>query len=67
MKLRPWTEKIDPSTIPDTVIVSENARRNTRKRKSYTGGVEWIKHNPTVSYCRCKRCNASRAKGQRVS
>lgn len=61
MKQRKWTDSIDPATIPDAVITSENARRNARKRKSYTCGLEWAKHNPNVANCRCKRCNARRA------
>jgi hypothetical protein len=60
--LIPWHDQIDPATIPDEVIVSENARRNARKRKSYTGGAVWAKHNSTVKNCRCKRCAARRAK-----
>jgi hypothetical protein len=63
-RLRPWTDKIDPATIPDAVIASENARRNARKRQSYTGGAVWAKHNGKVTNCRCKRCNARRAKEQ---
>lgn len=62
--LVPWTDDIDPATIPDAVIVRENARRNARKRRTYTGGATWAKHNPQVAYCRCKRCNARRAKEQ---
>lgn len=61
-KLRRWTDKIDPATIPDAVIVSENARRNARKRKSYSGGVVWSKHNAEVKNCRCQRCSARREK-----
>lgn len=61
-KLKRWNDKIDPATIPDDVIVSENARRNARKRASYTGGLVWAKHNPNVKNCRCKRCIAKRAK-----
>lgn len=57
-----WTDRIDPATIPDDVIASENARRNARKRQSYTGGLEWAKHNAAVKNCRCKRCNARRAR-----
>ena len=60
--MRPWTDDIDPATIPDAVIISENGRRNARKRKTYTGGVVWAKHNPEVNNCRCQRCNARRAK-----
>jgi hypothetical protein len=62
VKLQPWTDSIDPATIPDKVIVSENARRNARKRHSYTGGDVWAKHNAKVTNCRCRRCNARRAK-----
>ena len=58
----PWTDQIDPATIPDQVIASEHGKRNARKRQSYTGGDVWAKHNPTVKNCRCKRCNARRAK-----
>jgi hypothetical protein len=62
-KLKRWSDKIDPATIPDEVIASENARRNARKRKSYSGGVVWAKHNPQAKNCRCKRCIARRTKG----
>lgn len=62
MKLRPWTDRIDPATIPDQVIVSEHARRNARKRHSYTGGIVWAKHNPNVKNCRCANCIARRAR-----
>ena len=60
--LKRWTDQIDPATIPDSVITSENAKRNARKRKSYTGGVVWAKHNPDVNNCRCQRCNTNRTK-----
>lgn len=62
---RPWTDKIDPATIPDAVIASEHGKRNARKRKSYTGGAVWAKHNPEVANCRCARCNARRAKDKK--
>lgn len=62
LSLRSWTDDINPATIPDAVIASENARRNARKRKSYTGGIEWARHNPKVKNCRCKRCNERRAR-----
>jgi hypothetical protein len=66
MDLLRWTDvKIDPATIPDVVIASEHGKRNARKRKSYTGGLLWAKHNPDVSYCRCKRCTARRAKSSK--
>src|SRR5262249_43973445 len=54
--MRRWTKDIDPSTIPDAVLKSERARRNAMKRKSYTGGVFWKKHNPNTSRCRCSDC-----------
>ena len=54
--LRVWTADIDPATIPDEVIVRERARRNALKRKTYTGGVVWARHNPDVPGCRCQRC-----------
>jgi hypothetical protein len=60
--VKKWDDRIDPATIPDEVIVSENARRNARKRQSYTGGGVWAKHNPDVANCRCKACNTRRAK-----
>ena len=36
--MKTWHHSIDPSTIPDEVITSENARRNSRKRKRHGGG-----------------------------
>jgi hypothetical protein len=52
----------DMSTIPDAVLHSEVARRRGSKRKSYTGGVYWAKHNSKVNNCRCQKCMAKRAK-----
>jgi hypothetical protein len=60
--LRQWSPDIDPATIPDDVIVSENARRNARKRKSYTGGLVWARHNGNRAGCRCQRCIDKRAR-----
>ena len=62
--LKPWTDDIDPATIPDDVLLRERARRNAGKRKSYTGGVYWKAHNPDAAGCRCKRCMTRRAKQQ---
>jgi hypothetical protein len=56
MELIPWSEDFDMSTVPDQVLRSEWARRNARKRKGYTGGVYWHKHNPTTNKCRCVKC-----------
>lgn len=60
--LRPWTADIDPATIPDEVLLRERARRNASKRRSYTGGVVWAKHNPNAPGCRCQKCIDRRAK-----
>jgi len=62
MALKPWTDNIDPSTIPDEVLKSERGRRNGLKRESYTGGVYWKKHNPTTPRCRCIKCMKKREK-----
>jgi len=58
--MKPWTDDIDPGTIPDHVLVSERARRNARKRKSYTGGILWKQHSATARACRCAQCTAKR-------
>jgi hypothetical protein len=42
------------------VLKSERGRRNVRRRKSYTGGVFWKKHNPNTTRCRCKDCMHAR-------
>jgi len=59
--MRPWTDTIDPASIPYEVLASELARRNAARRKTYTGGVYWAKHNPETPRCRCKRCMDKRA------
>jgi hypothetical protein len=46
--------------VPDNILRNEWARRNARKRKTYTGGVYWNKHNPTTNKCRCVKCMAFR-------
>ena len=60
--LKPWADDIDPASIPYEVLASELARRNARKRQSYTGGVVWAKHNKTHPGCRCQRCIDKRAR-----
>jgi hypothetical protein len=60
--LKPWTEDIDPDTIPEHILVSQWGKRNARRRQSYTGGVYWKKHNPNTPRCRCKRCMGKREK-----
>ena len=61
MHLKPWTDNIDPSTIPDDVLKTERARRNALKRTTYTGGIYWKAHNPDTPRCRCKQCMTKRA------
>ncbi len=58
---RMWSETFDMSTVPDAVLRSEWARRNAHKRKSYTGGILWKKHNVNARACRCEQCMARRA------
>jgi hypothetical protein len=45
--MRSWSDAIDPSTIPDSVIASENARRNAAKRTTFAGG------RPPKPRCHC--------------
>jgi hypothetical protein len=65
--MKKWSASIDPSTIPDDVIKSENARRNAKKRASYTGGIVWRSHNPKAKGCRCESCIRSRAQINNLS
>jgi hypothetical protein len=59
---RSWSETFDMGTVPDPVLRSEWARRNGRKRKTYTGGVVWGKHNKKHAGCRCAACIDKRKK-----
>jgi hypothetical protein len=61
-ELKRWTDDIDPATIPDEVLMTESGRRNALKRKSYTVGIPWAKHNSKVPGCRCKKCCSKREK-----
>jgi len=61
-KLRPWSDNIDPATIPDEVLATERGKRNAAKRKTRSGGLVWGKHNPKVTNCRCQRCIDKRAR-----
>lgn len=58
---RPYTDDIDPSTIPDRVLASERGRRNAAKRIARRGG------RPITCSCGtcpiCKRRAKRRAKG----
>jgi hypothetical protein len=63
--MRKWTNDLDMTTIPDEVLKSEWASRCARKRKSYTGGIIWAKHNAKHPGCRCAKCIAKRAKAQK--
>jgi hypothetical protein len=59
-----WSAEWDLSSVPDDVLQSEMSRRNARKRKSYTGGVLWAKHNPDTKRCRCARCTKKRERAR---
>ena len=63
-KRRPWTDDIDPATIPDEVLKAERARRNALRRASYTGGIYWKRHNPDTPRCRCEQCMAARSRAR---
>lgn len=56
-----WTRELLAS-IPDDVLLSEAQRRRAHKRRTYTGGVYWRKHNPAVANCRCLKCMKRRQK-----
>src|SRR4051794_38734228 len=58
--MRPWSDDIDPATIPDEVLKSERARRNALLRRTYTGGIYWNEHNPNTRRCRCMECMQAR-------
>jgi hypothetical protein len=61
MKPIVWTyELLD--TIPKDLLLSYLQAQRARKRKTYTGGVFWKKHNPAVANCRCAKCMNRRAK-----
>jgi hypothetical protein len=60
--MRTWSADFDISSVPDDVLFSEAGRRNALKRKSYTGGVVWARHNPAVAGCRCAKCIRRRAR-----
>jgi hypothetical protein len=62
MSMQPWTDDIDPATIPDEILKTERARRNALKRQSYTGGVYWKQHNRETPRCRCVDCMEARAR-----
>jgi hypothetical protein len=51
--MRKWTDEIDPGTIPDRVLKSEWARRNSLKRRRFGAGTG----RPKVMQ-RCSRCGA---------
>ncbi len=59
--MKRWTKDIDPATIPDEVLKAERARRNARKRASYSGGKYWKQHNPDTPRCRCRDCMRQRS------
>lgn len=57
-----WTPEL-VATIPDDLLTSEWKRRIARKRKSYSGGMFWKKHNATAANCRCVACMKKRQEG----
>jgi hypothetical protein len=65
MQLKPWSDDIDPATIPDDVLKSERARRNNALRRTRGGGVVWSEHNPDTKRCRCVKCNEKRERKRR--
>jgi hypothetical protein len=52
-----WTEIT--AQMPDDVLRSAWASRNSRRRQNCVGGKVWGKHSET-NRCRCKACNAKR-------
>jgi hypothetical protein len=59
VKLKPWTENIDPKTIPDEVLYSERGRRNNALRKVHSGGKDG--RPPDTSRCPCGEMTRDRA------
>ena len=55
--MRKWTADIDPATIPDEVLKSERARRNSLRRQTYGGG-----RPPARDRCPCGLMTRARAK-----
>jgi hypothetical protein len=53
--MKPWTDNIDPTTIPDDVLKSERARRNSALRTTHSGGT-----NGGRPVCKCGECPACR-------
>jgi hypothetical protein len=51
--MRPWSDSIDPSTIPDAVLLSERARRNSGRRQTHGAGTG----RPRIPRP-CPRCGA---------
>lgn len=55
---------LDLKLIPEELFQSENGRRRSIRRKTFSGGPggtrTWGKHNPTAKNCRCKKCNTRR-------
>ena len=59
--MKPWSDSIDPSTIPDEVLLAERARRNSARRSTFTGGTNGGR--PKRAYL-CEGCHA-RIEGSR--
>lgn len=57
--MRPWSNSIDPATIPEDILRSEWARRNSGKRKTFGAGPGRPRIAPR---CACGTMTLSRAK-----
>src|SRR5262245_12091848 len=58
--MRVWTPTFDMTSIPEDVFKSEDRRRKSMMRKTFSGGVVWGEHNPDTPRCRCAACTSKR-------
>jgi hypothetical protein len=63
--MKAWSENIDPATIPDDVLKSERARRNSLRRQTFSGGHEGGRPRSAGPRCPCGAMTAARAKARR--
>ncbi len=54
--MRSWSDSIDPATIPDEVLKSERAKRNSAKRETFGGG-----RPRSTARCPCGKMTRTRA------
>jgi hypothetical protein len=57
----PYHPDTDPATIPDPVLASEKARRDSLRRVVHTGG-----RNGGRPVCKCGSCGACRKRAKIV-